>query len=474
MKLNFTFLSKSRLINIIIVLVSLQCFTQNKEKPNIIYINIDDLGWTDLTCYGSLYYETPNIDRLAKMGIKFTNAYASAANCAPSRASLLSGQYSPRHGIYTVGTSERGNTKNRKLIPIQNTKTLHDSIVTIAESLKRSNYITASVGKWHLGDDPKTQGFDINIGGTHAGHPKTYFSPYKNKNLKDGPKGEYLTDRLTDEAISFLNKNKSNPFFLYMTYYSVHTPIQGKEELIKKYKRKKSSLEHKNATYAAMIEAMDTNIGRLINTIEKLNLIEQTIIILTSDNGGLYTVSKQYPLKHGKGSYYEGGIRVPLIMRWDGKIKPQNISNIPVSNIDFYPTILDITKTARNRNQILDGKSLAPILFNKGSFKKRPLFWHFPIYLEASRGYNKETGRDPYFRTRPGSVIRYGNWKLHQYFENGDIELYNLKKDISEQHNLVNSKQKKVNELLDLLNNWRKQTNAPIPKQSNTKYQPSK
>lgn len=445
-----------------------------QEKPNIVYINIDDLGWTDLSCYGSSFYETPNIDKLASMGMRFTDAYASAANCAPSRAGLMSGQYSPRHGVYTVNNSDRGKSKDRKLIPTPNTVTLHDSIITIAESLKKSNYTTISIGKWHLGKDPKSQGLDINIAGTHAGHPKSYFSPYNNKNLEDGPKNEYLTDRLTDEAISFLKNHKSTPFFLYMTFYAVHTPIQGKEKLIEKYKNKTASSSHKNTGYAAMIETMDSNVGRLIKTIEDLKLASNTIIVFTSDNGGLYSVSNQNPLKYGKGAYYEGGTRVPLIVRWDGKIKQQSISKKPVNNIDFYPTLLEISNTKITSNQRLDGQSLTPILFNKGTFKKRPLFWHFPIYLQAEKGYNKNTGRDPYFRTRPGSTLRFGKWKLHQYFENGEIELYNLKTDISEQQNLAFNKPKKVKELLKLLNNWRTRTNAPIPTELNPNYQKAK
>ncbi len=444
-----------------------------QDPPNIVYINIDDLGWTDLACYGSTYYETPNIDRLSTMGMQFTDAYASAANCAPSRAGLLSGQYSPRHGIYTVNSSERGKTIDRKLIPTPNISTLHDSVITIAEALKKAGYITASMGKWHLGDNPKTQGFDINIGGTHAGHPKSYFSPYKNKNIKDGPIGEYLTDRLTNEAVSFLNQHKADHFFLYMTYYTVHTPLQGKKNLIEKYQNKPSSQHHKNSTYAAMIEAMDYNIGRLISTLEDLKLTENTIIIFTSDNGGLQNVSGQHPLKYGKGAYYEGGTRVPLIIRWDGNIKTNQISNIPVINLDFYPTFLELTNQTALEDQILDGQSLVPILFNKGTLKKRPLFWHFPIYLQAVNGLKEATGRDLKFRTRPGSTVRYGKWKLHQYFEDGALELYNLNSDLSETNNLAVKQPEQTEKLLKILKSWRTVTKAPVPSQLNPKYHSS-
>lgn len=458
-----------------IIFLALQFFTfrnglNAQEKPNIVYINIDDLGWTDLACYGSSYYETPNIDRLVAMGMKFTDAYALASNCAPSRAGLLSGQYSPRYGIYTVGTSERGKSKDRKLIPVKNRTILPDSVVTIAETLIKEGYITASMGKWHLGEDPRTQGFDINIGGTHAGHPKSYFSPYRNKNLKDGPIGEYLTDRLTNEGISFIESNKDNPFFLYMTYYTVHTPIQGKQDLVEKYRNKPTTKYHKNATYAAMVEAMDSNVGRLINTLEELNLTKNTMIIFTSDNGGLFIVSEQFPLKYGKGSYYEGGVRIPLIIRWDGKIKPNTISKIPVMNIDFYPTFLEVANIHPAKELILDGESLSPILFGKGQFINRSLFWHFPIYLEASRGYNEKTGRDPLFRTRPGSTMRYGKWKSHHYFEDGTVELYDLEKDLGENKNLVKVTPKKTKELLKMLDDWRTKIKAPVPKGLNQEY----
>jgi len=256
-----------------------------------------------------------------------------------------------------------------------------------------------------------------------------------------------------------------------MTYYTVHTPIQGKKELIEKYKLKKKYDNHYNATYAAMIEVMDTNIGRIINTLEDLNLVNSTLIIFTSDNGGLYTVSKQTPLKHGKGSYYEGGTRVPLIVKWNHKIKPMTISKTPVSNIDFYPTILEITKTPATKNQDLDGISLVPILMDTAELEKRALFWHFPIYLQAQQNFNPETGRDPYFRTRPGTTLRYGKWKLHQYFENNEIELYNLENDISENLNLAARNPKKVIELLKMMDAWRKATKAPIPKLLNATYQ---
>jgi arylsulfatase A-like enzyme len=267
-----------------------------------------------------------------------------------------------------------------------------------------------------------------------------------------------------------LRNYKNKTFFLYMTYYTVHTPIQGKEELIKKYENIEATPYHNNATYAAMIEAMDMNVGRLINTLEELKLSDNTLIIFTSDNGGLFTVSEQYPLKYGKGAYYEGGTRIPLIVRWDGKIKANSVSNIPVINLDFYPTLLELTNASDKKSQVQDGESLTPVLFDSGTINERALFWHFPIYLEAQNGYNEYTGRDPYFRTRPGSTMRYGKWKLHQYFEDGAVELYNLDTDLSEQNNLAQINVEKTSELINMLELWRARINAPIPEQINPKY----
>ena len=287
----------------------------NTDKPNIVFILVDDLGWSDVGFLGNSIYETPSLDRLASEGVIFTNAYAPAANCAPSRACILTGMNTPRHGIYTVGSSERGKSKNRKLIPIENTTTLDEGFVTIAEALKTQGYYSATMGKWHMGKDPTTQGFNVNIGGTHAGHPKSYFSPYKNKNLTDGKDGEYLTDRLTNEAIHFIEENKDRPFFLYLPYFTVHTPLQGKTHLVKKYELKIKGDERFNTKFGAMIESMDENVGRLLEKLDALMLSENTLLVFFSDNGGLARVSSQFPLRAGKGSYYEGGIRVPCIFK---------------------------------------------------------------------------------------------------------------------------------------------------------------
>lgn len=427
----------------------------------------DDLGWKDLGFMGSSYYETPNLDKLALKGMKFTDAYAAAANCAPSRACLMSGQNTPRHGIYTVGESDRGSGALRKLIPTSNNEVLPDKFLTLAETLKSNGYYTATIGKWHLGKDPLTQGFDFNIGGSMKGANK-HFVPYENKDIIDGPEGEYLTDRLTNEAIKVLDEHKSKPFFLYLPYYAVHTPLQAQKQIIEKYNKKAKGKGQDNAIYAAMIESLDMNVGRVLAKLDELNLTKNTIIIFTSDNGGIRSISRQDPLRAGKGSYYEGGIRVPLVITWPGKIKSGSTNKTPVTNMDFYPTILEIMGKSKDKN--LDGQSILPLLKNI-QIKERPLYWHFPIYLQAYDP-NTDDGRDPYFRTRPGSVVRLGDWKLHEYFEDGKLELYNLKNDLGERKNVATENSVVTKKLHSMLVAWRRQTNAPVPTKANPDYDP--
>ena len=440
------------------------------RQPNIIYINADDLGWTDLTFQGSEFYKTPNIDKLASQGITFTDAYAPAANCAPSRACCMTGQYTPRHGIYTVGSSERGNAKDRKLIPTKNETILDDKHVTIAEVLKASGYLTCHIGKWHLGKDPRTQGFDVNIAGCHWGSPSGggYHSPYKYPNCIQKEKGEYLTDRLGMEAVKFIEGNKNKPFFLHFATHSVHTPIQGKANLVARYKNQSPTKAHNNPTYAAMIHSLDENVGRIMAKLDQLGLAENTLVLFSSDNGGLWQISKQWPLRAGKGAYYEGGIREPMIVRWPGKIKPGSQCNVAVSGIDFFPTFLEAAGAAIPKGNVLDGQSLMPLLTQSGTIKDRPLFWHFRIYLQGG----SSESRDPQFRTRPGSVVRIGDWKLHEYFEDGGLELYNLQEDIGEKNNLADKEPEKLKALHDILKAWRKQIGAPVPSELNPKYKP--
>ena len=447
----------------------IQCSNKNSNnslvKPNILLINIDDMGWRDVGFMGSEYYETPNIDKLASEGMIFTNAYASSANCAPSRACLMSGQWTPRHGIYTVGSSERGKSRTRKLVPTKNKTILPNSQYILTEALKDAGYKTCHAGKWHLNSDPTTQGFDVNIGGCEAGNPGSYYPPYKRVPLKAPSKDYYLTNLIMDKTLEFLNSVNDQPFFMYYSPYAVHTPIQPIKNLLPKYKSKPEWNGQNNAKYATMVENLDKQIGRMIAYLKESGKLKNTFVLFISDNGGVYKVTKQWPLRAGKGAYYEGGIREPMFAYWEGKIAASTKSDIPVTNLDFYPTILEVAGIKKPADKILDGQSFLPVLMG-GKIDERPLYWHFPIYLE---GGNIET-QDPLFRTRPGSAIRLGDWKLIQYFENNDIELYNLKDDISEKNNLAESNPAKVKELLTILENWRIKTGAPVPTELNKDY----
>jgi len=449
-----------------------------RRPPNVLLILIDDMGWRDVGFMGSRYYETPNIDRLAAQGMVFTNAYANAPNCAPTRACLMSGQYGPRHGVYTVGTSQRGKAAGRKLIPIPNRTTLPAKTVTLAESLKRAGYTSASMGKWHLGSDPELgpvgQGFDVNVAGNTAGNPRSYFSPYRNKDLPDGPKGEYLTDRLTQEALAFIEANRARPFFLYLPHYAVHTPIQAKKQLIAKYQAKPPSGGQSNPKYAAMIESVDQGVGALMAKLGQLNLAENTVVIFFSDNGGVGgyrelgiqggEITSNKPLRGGKGMLYEGGIREPMVVRWPAIVKAGTRCDVPVIGLDFYPTILEIAGLAKEPGQVLDGESLMPLLAQTGTLKRDALFWHFPAYLQGGRGT---------WRTTPAGAIRQGDFKLIEFFEDSSLELYNLKDDIGETKNLAERMPDKTRALHQRLVAWRTAVKAPVPTERNPTFDPS-
>ncbi|WPP49202.1 sulfatase [Catalinimonas niigatensis] len=444
-------------------------FAQSVLKPNVIYINVDDLGYKDLGFMGSAYYETPNLNELASEGMVFTQAYAAASNCAPSRACLMSGLNTPRHGIYTVANSDRGEVRVRKIIPVPNQTVLNDTIYTLAEMFRDQGYVTATIGKWHLGDDPTTQGFEANVGGSDRGSPGKdgYFSPYNLAHLNDGPEGEYLTDRLTTEAISFLQAHQDTSFFLYLPFYTVHTPIMGKAALVEKFKNKKTGLGQDNPEYAAMVASLDENVGRLLSELERLGLKNNTLIIFTSDNGGIRDISFQDPLRAGKGSYYEGGIRVPLVVRWPGIVKAGSQCEEPVTNLDFFPTLQSVIGAPKT-STTLDGEDILSLLEGR-TMPERTLFWYFPIYLQAYEPA-EDGGRDPLFRTRPGAVVRQGDWKLHIYFEDKGLELYNLKEDVEETHNLARENPEKANTLYNVLQSWLETTQAPIPGELNPEY----
>ena len=440
------------------------------KPPNILLINIDDMGWRDVGFMGSKYYETPHMDALASEGMIFTQAYATASNCAPSRACLMSGQWTPRHGIYTVDNSDRGESKYRKLIPTPNNKYMPDENLLIPEILKQNGYTTCHAGKWHLTDDPLLCGFNVNIGGSHAGNPGSYYPPYKRVPSLVAPSDNYyLTNLIADKTLDFLKTTGDQPFFLYYSPYAVHTPIHPVTSLLSKYEGKKEWNGQNNAEYATMVENLDIQIGRIVSYLKESGKLDNTFVLFISDNGGHYGITRQWPLRSGKGSYYEGGIREPMFAYWKGKITQGTKTDVPVSNLDFYPTILEVAGINKPTNKLLDGESILPVLTTGAKMNQRPLYWHFPIYLQ---GYikNDTTTQDPLFRTRPGSAIRFGDWKLIQYFENNDKELYNLKNDISERNNLANSNPEKVQELSTLLENWRQMTGAPVPTKLNPDY----
>lgn len=417
------------------------------------------MGSADLGCYGEPYFETPNIDKLATQGAKFTQAYSACTVCSPTRASFLTGKYPATLKVTDwIAGHQR---PHAKLLPPDWTMHLPKDEITIAQRLKSAGYATASIGKWHLGGAefaPERFGFDLNVSGNHKGSPDSYFSPYKNVHLPDGPEGEYLSDRLTDEAIKFIEKNKSKPFFIYLPHYAVHTPIQAKKKVADKY-RKKSQPPGKeiNPEYAALVESVDDSVGGLMKALDELNLSSRTYLIFTSDNGGLAKQTSNKPLRDGKGSAYEGGVRVPLIVRGPG-IHPHTI-HTPVITADFYPTILQLAGLPHSPEHEVEGQSLVPVLQASGALNRSDLYWHYPHYHPG--------GATPY------SAIRSGDFKLIQFYETGAFELYDLKNDIGETKNLVNQMPPKVQELNQKLELWRKKTGAqsPLP---NPNFKPEK
>ncbi|NKI28398.1 sulfatase [Arenibacter sp. 6A1] len=462
-----------------------------KDKKNVVFILVDDMGWTDLASYGSTFYESPNIDRLAGQGIVFTSAYTPNPVCSPTRAAILTGRYPSRIGI-TDWIPGR-DPKDRPLLGPEDLYELPLEEVTFAETLKEEGYKTFFAGKWHLGDDnflPEDQGFDINKGGHHKGSPPGgYYSPYNNPKLTDGLEGEYLTDRLTNESISFLEKNKDDPFLLYLSFYTVHTPIEANKKHIAKFKAKQKKLKDSiailekegsgqtlvnqyNPEYASMIYSLDENVGRLMKTLETLNLMEETLIIFTSDNGGLSTLDNNInfssenfglstsknnvipptsvkPLRAGKGWVYEGGIRVPLIIKKPGSQEHKTI-NAPVMSMDLFPTILDILDLPQKPELHKDGLSMNPLMNNEETELHKVLFWDYPHYHGSG--------------WVPGQAVRKDDWKLVYFFENDVYELYNLKLDISEKNNLANNYPEKLEELKAELRILNKTLNTKKPK----------
>ena len=446
----------------------------NAKQPNILFIYLDDFGWKDATFMGSDFYQTPNLDNLARNGVIFNNAYSCAANCAPARASLFAGQYTPRHKIFNVGTKARGNSKHRRLMHIPGTSTLDRDIKTWAHRLQSVGYKTATMGKWHLSNDPIPYGFDVNIGGTHSGGPpKGYYPPHgKVPGLQDAPEGEYVTDRLSKEAVKFIRQNKDRPWALYLTHFAVHTPLNAKKELLQKYRDKPKGQLHKHVAMATMIQAVDDGVGLIVKTLDELGIRDNTAIVFSSDNGGYGPATDMHPLKGYKGTYYEGGIRVPFFVNWPSKLASARTCEDPVIAVDIYPTICSIAGIKLNDSQELDGIDLLPLLAGQiDKLPQRNLHWFFPAYLQSYQGVVDEQ-RDPLFRSRPCSIIRQGNWKLHFYFEDQGVELYDLSADVAESKNIARSHPEIVKKLMAQMERWHTEMNAPIPNQPNPEFDP--
>ena len=450
--------------------------TANKtnKKLNFVFFLIDDLGWTDVSCYGSSFYETPNIDKLASEGMRFTEAYAACPVCSPTRGSILTGKYPARLGItqWIGGSNEP--------TPYRHYMSLEE--VTVAEVLKGRGYATGFVGKWHLGNKPyypEHQGFDINIGGDSSGAPPTYFWPYRRRNraLEEmppgGEEGEYLTDRLTDESLKFLEANKERPFLLYLSHYAVHTPIESKAALTDKYKAKaekmpkpkgprfipvylryKTRQVQDNPAFAGMVQSVDESVGRVMKKLEELGVADNTVVIFMSDNGGLSTVPREaptsnLPLRAGKGWLYEGGIREPMIIKWQGVVRRGSVCREPVTSTDFYPTMLEMAGLPLMPEQHVDGVSLMPLLKNEGKLKRKAIYWHYPHYHGSGN--------------RPSGAVRAGDYKLIEWYEDNSVELYNLRNDMGEKHDLAKEMPEKAAELQSMLRRWRRQMKAKMP-----------
>ncbi len=446
----------------------------DESRLSIVLFLIDDLGWMDLGCQGSTYYKTPNIDRLAAEGVRFTDAYAACAVCSPTRASILTGKYPARLLLTDWLPSGRWDPK-AKLIEGRKIRGLPVEEITLAEVLREHGYQTVHLGKWHLGSEPfclpEHHGFDINIGGNAHGAPGQYFFPYQGNwsipttshrakwnVFRDGTKGEYLTDRLTDEAVKVIRASGDKPFLLYFPHYGVHSPLQAPKDLIKKYERIPEAERQGKPVYAAMVESIDNSVGRVVDALREAGKHNNTVIIFTSDNGGFFKATNNAPLRANKGAYYEGGIRVPLIIRWPGVSKPGRVIDEPVISNDLYPTCLSAAGVASMPNQHLDGVDLKPLLSDAETLSRESLFWHFPHYNNHPSSY-------------PSSVIRKGDWKLIESFDPAKIELYHLKVDIGETTNLAETDPARRDALLDELNAWKATVRAE-PMRPNPNHAP--
>jgi len=448
------------------------------DRPNIVFILADDLGLTDLACTGSDYYFTPNLDSFAAQSMMFVNGYSNCSNCAPTRAALMSGMYAPRTGVYTVSRSDRGAAKNRALIPATNKTELAPEIVTLAETLKGAGYTTAMVGKWHLGDNecaPQNQGFEHVPFYAHG--TASFYAPYgKDKRLpQDAPEGEYLTDRVTREAIGFLKtqKDAEKPFFLYLPLFAVHTPINPQHDFMKKVSARQKGEHHTHSQYAGFVEGMDYYIGNVLHAIHELGMDDNTIVVFTSDNGGNGSVTDQHPLRGSKGMFYEGGIRVPLFVRYPGVTTPKAACFEPVMLMDFYPTFAQLAGAQLPKDQPIDGLSLLPLMKDpQARLERDAIYFHFPAYLELYPGKEMQEAHKQPWRATPCSVIRTRTHKLIEYFEDDSVELFDLTGVPDELKDISKEQPEIAKELLDKLKAWQQATNAPVPTERNPLYQP--
>ncbi len=482
-------LSKRNLINLLMGSCCLSLSAQQPTRPNVLFIYADDLGYTDLSCTGSSFYETPNIDRLTSEGITFTQSYAACPVSSPSRAALMTGKYPARLHLtdYIPGDQAYGPHKDQRLKAQPFNLHLDPQETTLAEAFQQNGYSTFMAGKWHLCEEqqyyPEANGFDLNIGGNKTGHPAGgYFSPYKNPQMKDGPEGEYLTDRLADEVIQYLKRPKDKPFFAYLSFYTVHLPMQAKQEKIRKYEEKLKRMNdtapffiqhgktyHKvqqnMAVYAAMVESMDENVGRVLDALKELGLDENTIVVFTSDNGGMATCNNadiiptsNYPYRAGKGYLYEGGIKVPSFIRWKGHLASNRTCYAPMTGTDYYPTLLDLCGLKLLPEQHLDGISLKPALYGE-AVSREAIFWHYPHYSGGLGG-------------RPSAAIRSGNYKLIEFFEDNHVELYDVVHDLSEQQDLSVARPDLTHLLQEKLHDWLTSVDAQMPS-ANPDYDPT-
>ena len=445
-------------------------------RTNVVLVLFDDLGWNDLGCYGSKYYRTPNIDRLAEEGMRFTDGYAACNVCSPTRAAILTGKYPARLLLTQWLPSGRWSPTKNKMREARYVSNLPLEEVTIAEALREAGFRTGFMGKWHLGTEtyyyPEHQGFDVNIAGRDYGAPGSFFYPFKGswkipttgqtlykQTPLPGKDGDYLVDRLAEEAEKFIRDSGDKPFFLMLSHYAVHAPLQGKPDKVPRYERIPKKDRQGKPAYAAMVESIDDSVGRVMKTLRELKIDQQTLVIFTSDNGGFAKATDNSPLRANKGSNYEGGIRVPLIIKWPGHTKSGSVSHQPVTSSDFYPTILAATGQKLRPYQHVDGANLVPILTGQGTINRDAIFWHYPHYNQHPQSF-------------PSGVIRAGDWKLIEAFETNELSLYNLADDLGETNDLSERHPAKVAELQAKLKSWREQVGAD-PMQANQEYQES-